>query len=55
MILKYKKKELKIRSPQASREYQLLPGNNQKSQAVKLPGSISCYQQTAENEKLPIF
>ena len=38
----------KIRSRQASREYQLLPGNSRKSEADKLPGSISCYQGTAE-------
>ena len=33
---------------QASREYQLLPGNSRKPEAAKLPGSISCYQGTAE-------
>jgi hypothetical protein len=38
----------KTRSRQASREYQLLPGNSRKPEAAKLPGSISCYQGTAE-------
>ena len=40
----------KIKSCEASREYQLLPGNSRKSEAAKLPGSISCYQGTANVE-----
>ena len=46
---------LKFRSRQASRKYQLLPGNSRKSEAAKLPGSISSYQGTAENQKQPSF
>ena len=46
---------LQSRSLQASREYQLLPANIRKSEAAKLPGSISCYQGTAENQKPPSF
>ena len=46
---------LTFRSRQASREYQLLPENIRKSKAAKLPGSMSCYQGTAENQKPPNF